>query len=220
MMNYINENNKKIYIIEGVSNVGKTTLCRKLEEQYGFVVVQEAIRYLEQDYQKPGSDILKIPNTIDEEKDNQDILFKKEYEKLCYASELCKNGFNVAIDKSMLGIIATAYAFEQEKKYEGSFQYSVKIYKEYMKKAKSSNIMLPSAIILLDSEVEICRKRNVLRGHVLESEWIDPEITNKQRHFLWLYSCFTDIPVKLIKTSELTAEQVLDRVLQYMNDFS
>ena len=56
----------KIISVEGTSCVGKTTLCSNLEK-LGWIVIPEAIRYLEKETQKKGDDASPIPNKQTEE---------------------------------------------------------------------------------------------------------------------------------------------------------
>lgn len=46
-------NEGEIVIVEGTSCVGKTTLCENLKKQ-GWIVLPEAIRYLEKETKKKG----------------------------------------------------------------------------------------------------------------------------------------------------------------------
>lgn len=55
-------NEGKIVIVEGTSCVGKTTLCENLKKQ-GWVVLPEAIRYLERKTNKKGDEASPIPGT-------------------------------------------------------------------------------------------------------------------------------------------------------------
>ena len=70
-------NKGKIVIVEGTSCVGKTTLCENLRE-HGWIVLPEAIRYLEKETKKTGDEASPIPGTQEEEEYYQDQLFRVE----------------------------------------------------------------------------------------------------------------------------------------------
>lgn len=55
-------NEGKIVIVEGTSCVGKTTLCEELKK-LGWIVLPEAIRYLEQETGKSGDEASPIPGS-------------------------------------------------------------------------------------------------------------------------------------------------------------
>ena len=71
----------KIIIIEGTSCVGKTTLCSNLEKM-GWVVIPEAIRYLEKETKKKGDAASPIPDKQIEEEYYQTQLFRIELQKI------------------------------------------------------------------------------------------------------------------------------------------
>ena len=111
----------KIVILEGTSCVGKTTLCESLAAQ-GWIVLPEAIRYLEDETGKVGDEASPIPGSQEEEKYYQDQLFRVEKAKLIKANKLRQEGENVVIDKSAIATVATAKAFEVKKGFEGTFR--------------------------------------------------------------------------------------------------
>ena len=114
-------NKGKIVIVEGTSCVGKTTLCENLKKQ-GWVVLPEAIRYLEKETNKKGDEASPIPGTQEEEEYYQDQLFRLEKQKILEANELRKQGKKVIIDKSAIATVATAKAFEEQKGFNGTFK--------------------------------------------------------------------------------------------------
>lgn len=84
-------NEGKIVIVEGTSCVGKTTLCEELKD-LGWVVLPEAIRYLEKETNKKGDEASPIPGTQEEEEYYQDQLFRVEKQKILEANALRKQG--------------------------------------------------------------------------------------------------------------------------------
>lgn len=74
----------KIVIVEGTSCVGKTTLCESLQKE-GWIVIPEAIRYLEKETGKIGDEASPIPGSQAEEEYYQDQLFRVERQKIIEA---------------------------------------------------------------------------------------------------------------------------------------
>ena len=114
-------NEGKIVIVEGTSCVGKTTLCEELKK-LGWIVLPEAIRYLEQETGKSGDEASPIPGSQEEEEYYQDQLFRIEKQKILEANKLKKQGKKVIIDKSAIATVATAKAFEEPKGFNGTFK--------------------------------------------------------------------------------------------------
>lgn len=84
--------------------MGKTTLCESLAAQ-GWIVLPEAIRYLEDETGKVGDEASPIPGSQEEEEYYQDQLFRVEKAKLIKANELRQQGENVVIDKSAIATV-------------------------------------------------------------------------------------------------------------------
>lgn len=103
----------KIILIECVSCAGKTTVCRRLSEEKEYHIIPEAIRYIERITGKQHEEALPTPTNEDEEKRNQKILFNVELQKIREANELANSGKDVVIDKSLIAVMATAFAFER-----------------------------------------------------------------------------------------------------------
>ena len=122
----------KIIIVEGTSCVGKTTLCSNLEK-LGWIVIPEAIRYLEKETQKKGDDASPIPNKQTEEEYYQTQLFRIELQKIREANYFSNRGFNIVIDKSAIATIATAKAFEESKGFVGTFSSACSKYYNMLK---------------------------------------------------------------------------------------
>ena len=66
---------QKMLIVEGVSNSGKTTLCRRLNKEYGFVVIDEGIRFLEREIGRSRETFMRPPKSECAEKMNQRKLY-------------------------------------------------------------------------------------------------------------------------------------------------
>ena len=133
-------NKGKIVIVEGTSCVGKTTLCENLKKQ-GWVVLPEAIRYLEKETNKKGDEASPIPGTQEEEEYYQDQLFRLEKQKILEANELRKQGKKVIIDKSAIATVATAKAFEEQKGFNGTFKRAYIKYCEMLQELKDKGLI-------------------------------------------------------------------------------
>lgn len=157
----------KIIIIEGTSCVGKTSLCNALQNE-GWIVIPEAIRYLEKETNKKGDETSPIPGTQAEEEYYQDQLFRVELQKIIEANEYSKQGFDVVIDKSAIATIATAKAFEEEKNFNGTFKRDCNHYMSMTNYLNSNNLIECDMFLLLTADYNIIIERNLTRNHVLE----------------------------------------------------
>ncbi len=205
----------KIVIVEGTSCVGKTTLCKKLEDQ-GWIVLPEAIRYLEKETGKKGDDASPIPGSQEEEEYYQDQLFRIEKEKILKANGLRQQGKKVIIDKSAIATIATAKAFEKAKGFNGTFKRAYTKYCEMLQELKSKGLIECDLFLLLTADYNTICERNKTRNHLLEGIWLEKKTIVNQREVL---EKMTNEVVgnfgkcapqkKILDTSNLTKEQVL-----------
>lgn len=208
----------KIIIVEGTSCVGKTTLCENLKKQ-GFIVLPEAIRYLEKETNKKGDEASPIPNAEEEEKFYQDQLFRIEKQKIKEANELRKQGKKVILDKSAIATIATAKAFERQKGFKGTFKRAYMKYCEMLQQLENEGLIECDVFILLKADYNVICKRNSKRNHVLEGIWIEEETIKNQVEVLDKITdkivgsvCKNTVKKKVLDTSNLTKEQVLNQV--------
>lgn len=175
--------NGKIVILEGTSCVGKTTLCESLKKQ-GWIVLPEAIRYLEKETGKIGDKASPIPGTEEEEYYYQDQLFRIERQKILNANELKKQGKNVVIDKSAIATVATAKAFEKQKGFEGTFKRAYLKYIQMLQELRDNGLIECDVFILLTADYDVICKRNNMRKHMLEGIWLEEETIINQRYVL------------------------------------
>lgn len=213
----------KIVIIEGTSCVGKTTLCSNLEK-LGWIVIPEAIRYLEKETQKIGDEASPIPNVQSEEEYFQNELFRIELQKIRQANYLSNNGYNVVIDKSAIATIATAKAFEKLKGFEGTFDSACSKYYAMKKNITQDGLIECDAFLLLTSDYETIFKRNMTRNHILEGVWLNEKTIIEQRKILEFFCnniigkiSDEEILTTIIDTSNLSEEQVLSSFLVFAN---
>lgn len=213
----------KIVILEGTSCVGKTTLCSKLKEM-GWIIIPEAIRYLEKETKKVGDEASPIPNIQAEEEYYQNELFRVELQKIREANYFSDNGYNVVIDKSAIATIATAKAFEKVKGFEGTFDSACSKYYAMKKMLVQENLTECDVFLLLTSDYQTILKRNFFRNHVLEGIWLNEEVINEQRKILEFFCnniigkiSEEKILTKIIDTSNLDEKQVLNYFLDCIN---
>lgn len=217
-------NEGKIIIVEGTSCVGKTTLCERLKRQ-GWIVLPEAIRYLEMETKKKEDEASPIPETQEEEEYYQDQLFRVEKQKILEANELRKQGKKVIIDKSAIATVATAKAFEKQKGFNGTFRRAYIKYCEMLQELKNEGLIECDAFLLLTADYSTICKRNKTRGHILEGTWIEEETIVNQRQVLEkitseLVGTISANPIKkkILDTSNLTKEQVVKEFNQILRD--
>lgn len=218
-------NEGKIVIVEGTSCVGKTTLCEKLKN-LGWIVLPEAIRYLEKETGKIGDAASPIPCSQEEEEYYQDQLFRIEKQKILEANKLKKQGKKVVIDKSAIATIATAKAFEKQKGFNGTFKRSYMKYCEMLQDLKNEGLIECDAFLLLTANCNTICERNKTRNHILEGVWLEEETIVNQRKVLEkmtneiVGSINKDtIKKKILDTSSLTKEEVLNKFEEFLNNW-
>lgn len=215
----------KIVIVEGTSCVGKTTLCNLLQND-GWIVIPEAIRYLEKETNKIGDEASPIPNSQEEEEYYQDQLFRVELQKIMEANCLSKDGYNVIIDKSAIATIATAKAFERSKNFNGTFKRACNCYFNMLKYLEVNNLIECDMFLLLTSDYETILKRNLTRKHILEGIWTEEKTINNQRLVLeMMVDCYVGnklnnkIVVNKLDTTNLTPIEVLNNFYDMVTNF-
>ncbi len=214
----------KIVIVEGTSCVGKTTLCESLQRE-GWIVLPEAIRYLEKETGKIGDEASPIPGSQAEEEYYQDQLFRVERQKIIEANELRKKGKKVVIDKSAIATVATAKAFEEPKGFSGTFKRAYMKYCELVQELERNGLIECDAFLLLTADYDTIIKRNITRNHILEGIWVDEETIDSQREVLekmtqQLVGNIGKRKIKrgIIDTSRLSKEEVRERFKDFLSD--
>lgn len=173
----------QIVIVEGTSCVGKTTLCENLRKE-GWIVLPEAIRYLENETGKRGDEASPIPDSQEEEEYYQDQLFRIERKKILEANELRKQGKKVVIDKTAIAVVATAKALEKTKGFNGTFRRAYLKYVELLQELKNNELIECDVFLLLTADYDTICKRNETRNHILNGVWIDETTIKMQRDVL------------------------------------
>lgn len=211
----------KIIVVEGTSCVGKTTLCANLKDK-GWIVIPEAIRYLEKETQKNGDAASPIPNEQAEEEYYQLQLFRIELQKIREANYYSNLGYDVVIDKSAIATIATAKAFEEIKGFRGTFYSACSKYNIMLKQLDEDDIIECDGFLFLTTNYEEIKKRNINRGHVLEGIWLDENTINSQRKVLEMFAndivgkfSKNEIATSMLDTTFLSREEVLNFFMSF-----
>lgn len=184
-----------IAIIEGTSCVGKTTLCQSLESE-GWIILPEAIRYLEREKrQNPNEEETQGADSEEEELRTQDKFLRIEMKKIIYANLLSKRGLNVVLDKSFIATVATAYAFQMQKGFNGTYKKAREKYIQMQEKLKNNGLIECDVFLLLTADYKTIIERNRGRKHVLNGIWTDENTINNQR------TALEDMTTKLVGNS-------------------
>lgn len=215
-------NRGKIIIVEGTSCVGKTTLCSNLQK-LGWIVIPEAIRYLEKETQKKGDEASPIPDNQTEEEYYQTQLFRIELQKIREANHFSNRGFNVVIDKSAIAIIATAKAFEKSKGFVGTFSSACSKYFNMLKQLDEEELLECDGFLLLTANFDVIRKRNMTRNHILEGIWLEEETINSQKRVLKIFAeniigkLSNNIVTETLDTTNISKQELLTYFFGFAN---
>lgn len=216
-------NRGKIIIVEGTSCVGKTTLCSNLEKN-GWVVIPEAIRYLEMETHKKGDEASPVPDKQAEEEYYQNQLFRIELQKIREANYLSNRGFNVVIDKSAIAIIATAKAFEELKGFVGTFSSACSKYFNMLNQLNAEELIECDGFLLLTTDFDEIKRRNITRNHILEGIWLEEKTINSQKRVLKTFTenvigklSDNNIVTKTLDTTNISKQELLARFFDFAN---
>jgi len=208
--------NGKIVVLEGTSCTGKTTLCESLKAE-GWIVLPEAIRYLEKETGKKGDEASPVPNLQAEEEYYQDELFRVELHRIQEANFLRSRGKNVVMDKSFLAVVATAKAFEEQMGFVGTFKRAYLKYCNLLQELQQNGLVECDVCILLQADYDTICKRNTLRNHVLDGVWLDANTIEAQREVLEKMVSRVvgsggkrKVKKSILDTSDLSKEDVLE----------
>ena len=206
--------NGKLIIVDGISNAGKTTLCTTLSND-GVVLIDEVPKFIEINCEKYGLKLSStMPQTIEEEKYNQQILFRAEIDRLKMAADIIKSGSSAVLDRSFLSTVAIAYAFDSQNPFKGSYDNARELLKEYIKQIvelfKEENVL----VFFLDVDKDKIQERNISRNKPLTEDWIDNGFLDKQRNFFKAISSV--IRCQMINTSDLETSEIYDIISQKM----
>ena len=212
----------RIIVIDGTSNAGKTTLCENLQREMEDIAIIPGASIFAIQNQAKYPNIPPIPETIEEEKNNQKFFFKLELERLTEAVRLSQNHEAVFMDRSVLEIISVAYSFESIKNWPGIYTNARDLYNKFCNMITKKGLRFPDLYLWLQASPEEVIRRNAIRqrerGQKLsENEWIDSSLIIKQIEF---FKKLSDLDkqnrFKLIDTNNKNEKEVLNEVSRFL----
>ena len=213
----------RIIVIDGTSNVGKTTLCESLEKNIQNVAIILGASLFAKIHSQKYSQIPDIPTTAEEEIENQKFFLKLEIDRLIEANKLANLGKDVFMDRGVLEILSVAYSFEKIKKWKGIYANARQLYEKFNTIAYENKISLPDEHIWLQASSEEVMKRNKIRqierGQKLsENDWIEASLINRQIEF-FNELCIPENKerIHLIDTNYMNKQEVLKKVCELLN---
>lgn len=159
-----------------------------------------------------------IPQSAEEEKENQKFFFRLELDRLIEANRLAKQGKTVFMDRGVLEILSVAYSFESINGWDEIYNNAQNLYEKFISYARKMEISLPDKYIWLQANYEEIKRRNKLRqqerGQLLsEDDWIEANLINKQIEFFKKMSVPENSDkICLIDTNNMTKQEVLEEV--------
>ena len=213
---------RRIIVIDGTSNAGKTTLCENLQKNIENVIIIPGASTFVKQHQDRYPNIPPIPKTIEEEKINQAFFFKLELDRLIEAIKLLKNNVDVFMDRSVLEILSVAYSFESINNWPGIYSNAQALYNRFVASIKERGLRFPDSYIWLQASPEEVIRRNTIRqrdrGQKLsENEWVNSKLIMKQIEFFEkLCNLDKQNKFKMINTNNKTKEDVLNEVSGFL----
>ena len=202
-----------IVIIDGVSNSGKTTLCKVLTKDENNVLIEEVPLFIKNHKELfMGKELHGIPKNKEEEIANQRFLLEAELERVKLAYYIIKSGKNAILDRSFLSTVSVAYSLDDNNLFGGIYINSVKLLREYYHFINDLQLNECIKYIFLITDPNMVKKRNETREKTLSDDWISPKLMNMQNSFF--VNQIDICSAKLIDTTDLTLEEVLNKLLE------
>ena len=202
-----------IVIIDGVSNSGKTTLCKVLTKDENNVLIEEVPLFIKNHKELfMGKELHGIPKNKEEEIANQRFLLEAELERVKLAYYIIKSGKNAILDRSFLSTVSVAYSLDNNNLFGGIYINSVKLLREYYHFINDLQLNECIKYIFLITDPNMVKKRNETREKTLSDDWISPKLMNMQNRFF--VNQIDICSAKLIDTTDLTLEEVLNKLLE------
>ena len=209
---------ERIIVIDGTSNAGKTTLCENIEKNIQNIAIVPGASLFAKINRKIYPKVPAIPQSAEEEKENQKFFFTVKLDSLIEANKIAKQGKDVVMDGSVLEILSVAYSFESIKGWNGIYKNSRELYEKFIAYASKMGICLPNKYIWLQANYEEIKRRNKLRqkerGQLLsEDNWIEANLINKQIEFFKRMSVPENSDkIYLVDTNNMTKYEVSESV--------
>ena len=209
---------ERIIVVDGTSNAGKTTLCENIEKNIQDIGIVPGASLFAKINRERYPKIPAIPQSAEEEKENQKFFFRLELDRLIEANRLAEQGKTVFMDRGVLEILSVAYSFESINGWNGIYKNAQNLYEQFISYARKMGISLPDKYIWLQANYEEIKRRNKLRqqerGQLLsETNWIEESLIGKQIEF-FRKMCIPDNSDKvcLVDTNNMTKQGVLEAV--------
>lgn len=209
---------ERIIVVDGTSNAGKTTLCENIEKNIQNIAIVPGASLFAKINREKYPKIPAIPQSANEEKENQRFFFRLELDRLIEANRLAKQGKTVFMDRGVLEILSVAYSFESINGWDGIYNNAQNLYEKFISYARKMEISLPDKYIWLQANYEEIKRRNKLRqqerGQLLsETDWIEESLIGKQIEF-FRKMCIPENSDKvcLVDTNNMTKQEVLEAV--------
>ena len=209
---------ERIIVVDGTSNAGKTTLCENIEKNIQNIAIVPGASFFAKINRERYPKIPAIPQSVEEEKENQRFFFRLELDRLIEANRLAKQGKTVFMDRGVLEILSVAYSFESINGWNGIYKNAQNLYEQFISYARKMEISLPDKYIWLQANYEEIKRRNKLRqqerGQLLsETDWIEESLIGKQIEF-FRKICIPENSDKvcLVNTNNMTKQEVLEAV--------
>ena len=209
---------ERIIVVDGTSNAGKTTLCENIEKNIQDIGIVPGASLFAKINRERYPKIPAIPQSAEEEKENQKFFFRLELDRLIEANRLAEQGKTVFMDRGVLEILSVAYSFESINGWNGIYNNAQNLYEQFISYARKMGISLPDKYIWLQANYEEIQRRNKLRqqerGQLLsETNWIEESLIGKQIEF-FRKMCIPDNSDKvcLVDTNNMTKQGVLEAV--------
>lgn len=213
----------RIIVIDGTSNAGKTTLCENLERYMENIIIIPGASAFARSHRQKYPSIPPIPQSADEEKENQIFFFRLELDRLMEANRLAQKDKDVIMDRSILEILSVAYSFEIINNWKGIYRNAKNLYEQFISTSKECGIKLPDIHLWLQANAEEVIRRNKIRQmergkQLSENEWIDESLINQQLDF-FTKLCMPENKdrIKLINTNNKSRQDVLEEVRTVLN---
>lgn len=105
-----------------------------------------------------------------------------------------------------------AYSLDDNNLFWGIYINSVKLLREYYHFINDLQLNECIKYIFLITDPNMVKKRNETREKILSDDWISPKLMNMQNRFF--VNQIDICSAKLIDTTDLTLEEVLNRLLE------
>lgn len=197
--------NGNIIIIDGISNSGKTSFCEYLSKK-GYILIEEVPLFIKNNRDKYDMLPSTIPKSIDEEKNNQQILLNAEYGRLFQAEKLALNGKNVVMDRSFFSTVSMAYALEKDTPFKGAYENAKKLAKDYLLALQKILKRIDVSFVVFDVDKKTLLDRNLKREKPLNLEWIEEHFLDKQR--ISFNAFMNALNGRIINTSSLSFDEI------------